>query len=335
MKEKIPELLYDVFISYRRKGGAEKAQLVKSELRQRGIAEYRIFLDTHSLHEGDFSNKIHNAITQSKNVVVVISNGCFDEVRETDYWYMEIREALEQSKNIVPVFFDNISSFSGLDIPADISAIKTKNSVTYQHEYASAAFDKLCTFLGMKGFEHKGVQNRGCLMKYRGCMFSIVLVFLGFIAITPFLWNTSDQENTMAMINPDEKDKENPESKEGDVDIINKTSSNHDKRLASSSQCEKEEDISQESAAASSANRTPSTKELVWDWAVYIGDIKGGKPHGTGELRVSKPHKVDGLTVASGDKIKGQFVDGNIRMAKHYKNDGTTVIVKDIRLCAK
>ncbi len=335
MKEKDPELLYDVFISYRRKGGAEKAQLVKSELRQRGIAEDHIFLDTHSLHEGDFTNKIHDAITLSRNVVVVISSGCFDEVRETDYWYLEIREALEQSKNIVPVFFDNISSFSGLDVPADLSAIKTKNSVTYQHEYATAAFDKLCTFLGMKGFEHKGVQKRGCLMKYRGCMFSIVLVFLGLIAITPFLWDTSEQENTVAMINPDEEDSEKPELKEGDVEILNRQSTNHDKRLASSSQSEKEDDKPQEPAAASRASCTSIPRDLTWDWAVYKGDIKDGKPHGTGELIISKPHQLEELVVAPGDKIKGVFDDGNIRMAKHYKNDGTTVIVKNIRLYAK
>ena len=88
---------YDIFVSYRRKGGSEKAQLVKSEMQLRGIPDERIFLDTHSLHEGDFVSKIKTAVEESKNVVLIVSEGCFDEVRETDFWYMEIKEALQKA----------------------------------------------------------------------------------------------------------------------------------------------------------------------------------------------------------------------------------------------
>ena len=98
------QTFFDVFISYRRKGGSEKAQLVKSELKQRGVEEERIFLDTHSLHDGDFEQKIKVAIEQSQSVVVIISGGCFDEVKETDYWYMEIREAMLQRKKLFRFF---------------------------------------------------------------------------------------------------------------------------------------------------------------------------------------------------------------------------------------
>ena len=138
---------YEVFISYRRKGCSEKAQLVKSELKQRGIEENRIFLDTHSLHEGDFMQIIKIAIQQSKSIVVVISKGCFDEAKETDFWYMEIKEALAQNKQIIPVFFDGITSFSMINVPNEFEALTKMNAVTYQHEYANAAFDKLITFM--------------------------------------------------------------------------------------------------------------------------------------------------------------------------------------------
>ena len=43
------EKTYDVFISYRRQGGAEKAELVKGELIKRGFRESRMFMDTRSL----------------------------------------------------------------------------------------------------------------------------------------------------------------------------------------------------------------------------------------------------------------------------------------------
>ena len=137
---------YDVFISYRRAGGSEKAQLVKSELMQRGIEKDRIFLDTH-MHGGDFEQEIKRAIPRSKHVVIIISKGCFDEVRKTDFWYMEMIEALAQKKHIVPIFFDGITTFDGLEVPSEIQAITKRNAITYQHEYADEVFNKLMTFL--------------------------------------------------------------------------------------------------------------------------------------------------------------------------------------------
>ena len=178
---------YDVFISYRRKGGSEKAQLVKSELKQRGVEEERIFLDTHSLHDGDFEQKIKVAIEQSQSVVVIISNGCFDEMKETDFWYMEIKEALQQGKKVVPISFDGITSFANLDVPHDLLELTKKNAVTYQHEYAEAAFDKLIMFIGLQKETHHQTKKQGCLfsLKYKGCLVSVALVSLVVFVLAP------------------------------------------------------------------------------------------------------------------------------------------------------
>ena len=191
------QLTYDVFISYRRNGGSEKAQLVKSEIKQRGIEEERIFLDTHSLYDGDFEHKIKEAIEQSMGVIVIISNGCFDEIKETDFWYMEINQALLQGKKIVPIFFDGITSFANLKIPEELKELTKQNAVTYQHEYADAAFDKLITFIldrepgKIEKFPHGGSINsnnrRGCLFcfKYKGCLVSVALVTLVCFVLAP------------------------------------------------------------------------------------------------------------------------------------------------------
>lgn len=179
---------YDIFISYRRKGGSEKAQLIKSELKQRGVEEERIFLDTHSLHDGDFEQKIKVAIEQSKSIVVIISNGCFDEIKETDYWYMEIKEALAEGKQIVPIFFDGITSFASMNVPEELEALTRMNAVTYQHEYANAAFDKVITFIGYENRNASQQQKKkGCLFsfKYKGCLISVTLVGLFLLVIVP------------------------------------------------------------------------------------------------------------------------------------------------------
>lgn len=180
---------YDIFVSYRRKGGSEKAQLVKSEMQLRGIPDERIFLDTHSLHEGDFVSKIKTAVEESKNVVLIVSEGCFDEVRETDFWYMEIKEALAQGKPIIPLFFDGITSMDSLPVPPELAVLKRMNAVAYQHEYAKAAFDKLATFMGMATQSQTpiGTNRQGCLLKYRGCLVSVTLAALMMLVLVPMM----------------------------------------------------------------------------------------------------------------------------------------------------
>lgn len=53
---------YDVFISYRRDGGAQYARTLQLMLEMRG---YRVFLDYDELVDGQFSPKIEAAIHNS------------------------------------------------------------------------------------------------------------------------------------------------------------------------------------------------------------------------------------------------------------------------------
>jgi hypothetical protein len=329
MNKKEDQTTFDVFISYRRNGGAEKAQLVKSELQQRGLSDERIFLDTHSLHEGNFREKIRNAISESKNVIVIISQGCFDQVRQTDYWYLEIREALIQGKNIIPILFDKITSLSNLNIPEDMTDLKEKNCVSYQHEYAKAAFDKLYSFLGL-GMPYSN-PRRGCLMKYRGCMFSIMLAFVGLVVLTPIalsIFNEKpSQDPSLAKI---EEPKDSSDNVDGANRIIqNAESDGGDKQLASANMSSEEND--RESASISSTS-TNLQKNSWLSWAVYFGNLKNGIPNGIGELTIKKEHHLGDIQVLPGEKIKGQFNDGIIIVAILHKKDGTTITLRDIQL---
>ena len=53
---------YDIFISYRRDGGAQYARILQLMLQQRG---YRVFLDYDELKEGIFGKRIKDAINLS------------------------------------------------------------------------------------------------------------------------------------------------------------------------------------------------------------------------------------------------------------------------------
>lgn len=320
------DILFDVFISYRRKGGSEQAQLVKSELRQRGIAEERIFLDTHNLHEGDFRSKIKTAIGQSRNVVVIISQGCFDEVRETDYWYMEIREAMSQGKHIIPVLFDSITSLDVLEIPKELDELKVRNYIRYQHEYADATFDKLATFLGIEDLQPYSPQKirRGCLLKYRGCMFSFVLIALLLVILVPiaFQGGDADSSSELTAMNEEKKEGESLQEDDGSRHRTKIPNAIGDQQPSlASSDVEHDGTHGKTSAAL-------TIKQLRW--AKYEGEMKNNRFHGRGVLRITKCHTISGETAQPGEWIDGTFRDGNIVLARWHKADGSVVLMKDV-----
>ena len=138
---------YDVFISYRRQGGSERAELLKAVFEKNGYVSERIFMDTHTLKGGDFKMRLKAAIEDSSNFVVLITRGCFDNVKESDFFVFEIAEAIRLKKNIVPVFFDGADSFNKDLVPESIKDLSCQNAVSYSHEYADASYQKLCSFL--------------------------------------------------------------------------------------------------------------------------------------------------------------------------------------------
>lgn len=92
---------YDVFISYRRKGGTEIARAIKAELEKMG---YTVFLDFDSLHDGHFDSRISEAISASDVFMLVLSQNALDScINENDWLRKEIEYAIETNRHIVPV----------------------------------------------------------------------------------------------------------------------------------------------------------------------------------------------------------------------------------------
>lgn len=105
---------YDVFISYRRDGGAQYARTLQLMLEMRG---YRVFLDYDELVDGQFSPKIEAAIHNSTIYMIVLSKGSMARcANEGDWVRLEIEQALKANKRLVPVNPDG--TFDG--IPAGV-----------------------------------------------------------------------------------------------------------------------------------------------------------------------------------------------------------------------
>jgi hypothetical protein len=136
---------YDVFISYRREGGAETARLIRSELQKRGIDA---FLDVDDLGASHFDERLLGEIERASSFVLILSPGSLRRCREEGDWLRrEIAHAIEKKKNIVPVLKDGFD-FPPVDsLPSQIADLPRYNCVVYSHAYFGATIDKLISFL--------------------------------------------------------------------------------------------------------------------------------------------------------------------------------------------
>lgn len=115
---------YDIFISYRRDGGAPYARILQLMLTQRG---YDVFLDYDELTDGVFGEHIKTAIKNSSVFMLVLSANSMDRcVNEGDWVRQEIKLALDEGKQIIPVDPDN--TFNGIPEGAPEFIDKVVNS---------------------------------------------------------------------------------------------------------------------------------------------------------------------------------------------------------------
>ena len=92
---------YDVFISYRRKTGANDARLLEQALKARRL---KVFFDYNSIRDGQFDERIFAAIEEAPVFVMMMSAGALDTcVQEDDWVRIELEHALKLEKKIVSV----------------------------------------------------------------------------------------------------------------------------------------------------------------------------------------------------------------------------------------
>ena len=120
---------YDIFISYRREGGYDTAQLLYDRLTQMG---YRVSFDLETLRGGKFNTQLYRRIEQCSDVLVVMSRDSLNlrENQEDDWFRLEIAHALKHKKNIVPVFLRDFKFPQKGDLPSDIYDLVDFQGVT-------------------------------------------------------------------------------------------------------------------------------------------------------------------------------------------------------------
>ncbi|MDR3001696.1 MAG: TIR domain-containing protein [Fibromonadaceae bacterium] len=134
---------FDIFISYRRKGGFDSAKLLYDRLRLDG---YSVSFDMDTLERGDFDSELEGRVKKCRDFVVVLNPGIFDRFYESeckdDWVRREIACAIAEKKNIVPVILDDFQ-WSETPLPPDIKDLARKNGIEFNPKYFEAMYETL------------------------------------------------------------------------------------------------------------------------------------------------------------------------------------------------
>ncbi|HZW12162.1 MAG TPA: toll/interleukin-1 receptor domain-containing protein [Noviherbaspirillum sp.] len=134
----------EVFISYRRDGGATVARLLYEVLRAKGL---RCFMDAETLGEGNFDQSISKHLEDAENFIFIVSPGVFDRcANEGDWVRREIESALQHEKKIIPVFVSGVTGFPH-NLPASLQPLASKNAIKLSHEHFDAELEKMLSWL--------------------------------------------------------------------------------------------------------------------------------------------------------------------------------------------
>ena len=145
---------YDIFISYRRDGGAETAKHLRDTLVEKG---YKVFLDIESLRSGPFNTELYRVIENSKDVLVILPENALDRCVNKDDWVrLEIEHAKRCEKNIIPIM---LTGFSFPDeLPESIEFLRIQNGIAANIEYYDAFIKNVEKFLVSRHFIPKSMR---------------------------------------------------------------------------------------------------------------------------------------------------------------------------------
>ena len=149
---------YDVFISYRRDGGFEMAQMIHDRLQKKGL---RVFLDVESLRSGKFNEQLYNVIQSCRVFVLIESPHALDRCVNADDWVrMEIEHAFQNEKVVIPVMLKGFSYPENL--PESLRDLPLCNGIEPSKNYFDASIDKLYELV-----VHAGGQKPAMLWLHR------------------------------------------------------------------------------------------------------------------------------------------------------------------------
>lgn len=136
---------YDIFISYRRKGGYETAKHLYDLLTRDG---YSVSFDIDTLRNGNFDVSLLKRVEECTDFILIVDAHAFDRCldpyfeRNKDWLRCELAHALINNKNVVPVLLAGVESFPD-GLPKDIADVSRKNGPKHTIYYFDSFYNKL------------------------------------------------------------------------------------------------------------------------------------------------------------------------------------------------
>lgn len=144
----MPKEKYDIFISYRRQGGEDEAWKLKLFLERLG---YLVFMDRDALRSGDFNEQLYRRIEECRDFLLICSPYVLDRCRNEDDWVRkEITHAIQNKKNIIPVWLNGFDSSQMEDIPPELESLRRLQAVAPQNATYEECIRKLSKYLRAK-----------------------------------------------------------------------------------------------------------------------------------------------------------------------------------------
>ena len=138
-------MAYDIFISYRRKGGYETAKHLYDLLSRDG---YSVSFDIDTLRNGDFDVELLKRVEECTDFVLILNQGAFDRTIDPnfdpkkDWLRQELAHALKLGKNVIPIMLSGFTEFPD-NLPADVARVQKKNGPKYDQYYFDGFYNKL------------------------------------------------------------------------------------------------------------------------------------------------------------------------------------------------
>jgi len=188
---------YDIFISYRRKGGIQDARLVDEKLRNSG---YSVSFDIDTLGRGKFTDTLKTRLKSCKDFIVIFEPSYWErfydekgqvqpeEVLNQDWCYLELKNALLANKNIIPLVQKDFVFPKNL--PKDVQDIAEMNAIQLTEKEFKEIFEyKVKSYLISKP-----------KFTYRHRKSIIITLTLAIIAIIAYLVNFGLESQHKAQI---------------------------------------------------------------------------------------------------------------------------------------
>ena len=136
---------YDIFLSYRRKGGYVTAKHLYDLLSRDG---YNVSFDIDTLRNGDFDVELLKRIDECTDFIVILNKDVFARTLDQsvdikqDWLRNELAYALKKGKNVIPIMLEGFTEFPE-NLPADIARVQKKNGPKYDQYYFDDFYRKL------------------------------------------------------------------------------------------------------------------------------------------------------------------------------------------------